>query len=171
MGRLANSAPQTDPNGRPLGDPGDTDKYAARLVKYVPAESLAVFLAVNTAIVGWYGFSPDGSAEKNLDGTFYGTVWVTFLLILAATPYYLWRTREPDKPWKVNTVVTTVAFVAWAYSIGGAIFVSTGIYHPLIATLIAPLFTFLVPAFIRPEAVSPPVPTVPAGSVEPAPGG
>ena len=166
MGRLANSAPQPDDGGAiravtygggatsAVAGQGDTDKFTARLIKYVPAESLTVYLTVNTLIVGWYGLNQDGLSETKLDGTFYGAVWASFLIILAGTPYYLWRTREPGKPWKVNTVVTTIAFVAWAYSIGGAIFVSTGLFQPLIAALIAPLFTFLVPAFIRPEAVT-----------------
>jgi len=147
MGRLV------DPGGPSPADRSNVpqDTYSDRLVKYLPAESVAVFLSANILIVSSYGLSIDGSTTKPDDGWLFPASIIVFAIVLVATPIYLRSQRSPGKPWVVNTVVATVGFVVWAYSIGGSLFLASGTYVPLLGSLAALLFTFVVPAVFKPS--------------------
>ena len=128
---------------------GNDDKYGDRLAKYVPAESIAAFLAANTIILAIYGVQLDGTVTKPGDGMAFVASLISFLAILVLTPVYLWSRREkpaspdqPAPPWKVNTAISTFAFLVWAYGLGGAFFVLSGVYSPIIAALLPILATF-----------------------------
>lgn len=125
------------------------DDYLDRLTKYVPAESISVYLLVDRTLTGAFGSAggatpatvPADGPQSNIAG------WLIFLLVLALTPVYLRSRRMVGQPWKLNALIGTLAFVCWAYAIGGTAFVSAGIYNAVVAGLVAPLFTFIAGAF------------------------
>jgi hypothetical protein len=122
--------------------------YAERVVKYIPAEVVAVYTAVR-------GLLPSPESEPSV----VYVAWIVFALFLIATPVYLWRvntsSREPG--WQI--AIASAAFVVWAYSLGGQPFVQGGLYRSYIGGILLVLFTFGA-AFYRPT-VSPPPSQVP----------
>lgn len=164
MGRLV-VPPDPGQGGRTADDPA---KYGERLAKYVPAEAIAAFLAANTIVVALYKIGLDGTVgDPATRGAALGTSALAFFVLLAFTPVYLWSRRDKTtyadgrkKPWVVNTLIGTLAFVLWAYGLGGAFFLLAGLYSPVLAALLPILATFGLAA-IRVE------PQVGTGAVTP----
>lgn len=121
------------------------DNYGDRLVKYVPIESVAVYLGLNLLLLNAYPLTPEG--VRDLDPRFFWLAWIMWGVILLGTPVYLRKQRKGNQPWVLNAVIGTAAFIAWSYSIGGGIWVGAGLFDALVAACIAPLFTFVAPAF------------------------
>jgi hypothetical protein len=106
------------------------DDYFGRLVKYVPPDVIAAYVAIEGAI---------GAAGAP------GVVqlgWIVFIVMLVATPLYLWRVGGVRKI--PQLLISTLAFVVWALAFSGPPFAA---YHiPGIYTTVGMgLFTFLVP--------------------------
>jgi hypothetical protein len=81
------------------------DGYLARLVKYVPAETLVLYVAA-------------AGLFADRDPAFLGIV---ALLCLAGTPIYLrWATsRGGRRPLRLQMVLATLAFPLWVFALGG----------------------------------------------------
>lgn len=114
------------------------DQYQDRLVKYLPAESIALYTLTDKMLFA--------TAKPETWLYSYGP-WLLFLLGLVGTPLYLWKQRKPDQPWKMHAIIGTVAFALWAYTLGGTLFVWHDKYDPLLASLLAPIFTFVAGLF------------------------
>jgi len=110
--------------------PPEADKYVDRLVKYVPPDVIAVFLAVEGAI------NTAGAANYQV------FAWVVFGIILVATPFYLAKVGGVTKPAQI--VIATVAFAVWAFAYSGPPFSLLNI-APLYSTVVLALYTFLIP--------------------------
>lgn len=114
------------------------DDYKDRLVKYIPAESVALYTFTDKLLSSYYkiteaGFPPGQSADWLL------TVlsWGLFLLALVGTPIYLYRQKLPGQPWGVHATISTLAFICWAYTLGGTLFLINHWYHVLLAAIAA----------------------------------
>lgn len=128
------------------------DGYQDRLVKYVPAESLAFYAFVDKLLISYYGIDSSGMATERPADALLGVLpWVFLLLGLVGTPVYFYKQRMAGQPWLLHAVISTIAFLFWAYTLGGSVFVLNGWYHLLIAGIAAPLFTF-VAGWIKPSA-------------------
>ena len=90
---------------------GDRESYATRVGKYIPGEIMALYLAL-------LGILNDGLAKESEVFRLL-TYGVAFLIFLVLTPVYFTRMAEPGDALKVQRIVSTVAFVVWAYSLGG----------------------------------------------------
>ncbi len=112
------------------------DDYSTRLLKYIPAEVIAVYVFVEGIIKS----SSDASSIQTL-------LWIAFAAIFVLTPLYLWRVQKVQK-W-VQVVVSTIAFAVWVFSIGGP-FVLLAWYKAIYGAVLLPLFTFAV-GIIEPE--------------------
>ncbi|HUF98942.1 MAG TPA: hypothetical protein VMM60_12505 [Ilumatobacter sp.] len=133
-----------------MGGGGETneDSFIAKLVKYIPAEINAAYLA-GAGIIA----AASGEAARNTAHW----VWVVFLF-LAAPLWIAVATREPGKPiaW-YQTLVAPVALIVWVFAMGGP-FEQMSWYQPmwgslaLIATTI--LFPILEKVFVRPAAAT-----------------
>jgi hypothetical protein len=126
----------------------DTDDYATRLVKYIPAEVVAFYLAADKLFAKGAELTDSNIAEafvaKHL---FYFSVAV-FIIALIGTPIYLRQQRTADdQPWQVQAAISTLAFVVWSYAVQGQIFVS--LYSSAIAALLVLVFTF-ASGFVKP---------------------
>ncbi len=115
------------------------DNYTTRVAKYVPTEILAAYITLLGVVD-----SMVGSSE------------LKFWLYLAAlaigvvfTPIYFYMAAEKNDPRAVQMIVSTLAFLVWAYSLEG-FFKAIGIHHPAVASFALILFT-LISGAIKPN--------------------
>jgi hypothetical protein len=83
------------------------DDYPARIVKYVPADVIAAWLAVASLL------SAEGRGHRPV-------LWAVFAMLLIVTPLWTLRTtREQGKPpaW-AQAGVSTAAFAVWVFATG-----------------------------------------------------
>lgn len=119
------------------------DDYKDRLIKYIPAKSMALYAATDKALTAFYGLNPTASAAAPPDALLPVLSWLLFLVALLGTPIYLYRQRLEGQPWALHATISTFAFVFWAYTLAGSVFLINEVYHVLVAALAAPLFTFV----------------------------
>jgi hypothetical protein len=115
LSRRIQTAPTTnaDPGALLLGVPEETpkkpDDYLDRLLKYIPAEIIALYLAVTNAV-------------PSTDRSYHLTLWIVFAVTVASTPIYMYFATQnrPAEPvlWS-QIVISSVAFPIWVFAIGG----------------------------------------------------
>ena len=136
-------------------DDQPADGYSNRVVKYIPAESVAFFVLADKMVASHFGInSTAGETAAASSGAFTLSLLV-FLLGLIGTPFYLRQRRLPRQPWVLNAVLSTVAYVLWAYTLGGSLFLLLGWYQVFLASLFVPIFTFVAGLF-EPASPTPP---------------
>jgi hypothetical protein len=123
-----------------VGTPQETltaDGYAARIIKLIPSEVVAVYLFLAGIITA-------GRPRVEDRGPLLAVVFV-FLLI--GTWAYLARVVGVSS--RLQLAVSTVAFAVWVFSLGGPfpyLMSAVGmVYDPLHGAILLPLYTFLVP--------------------------
>ncbi len=113
------------------------DDYLARLVKYVPAEIIALYLTAA-------GIVP---ANRS------GVLWAVAAFCAVLTPVYLrWVTsRGGVPPLRQQIVIGTIAFPIWLFAIGGP-FALLGWYagYRFVASLVLLAATTIFPLFAPP---------------------
>jgi hypothetical protein len=121
------------------GAPPDT--YFDKVVKYIPADIVAAWLAATGAIAE----ASDAPAKALL--------WAVFGFLLALTPLWTLRqTHEPGKPRAVTqAAIATGSFAVWVFAVGGP-FARYDVYRPLYGTLVLIAYTFVVALVNPPEA-------------------
>lgn len=120
------------------------DVYKDRLVKYIPAESVALYTFTDKLLVAYYGVDATGIATRApADSALTIISWVLFLLGLVGTPIYLYRQRLANQPWKLHATISTFAFCCWVYTLGGSLILIHHWYHVVVAGIAAPIFTFV----------------------------
>ena len=95
------------------GDAGDG--YAARVAKYVPSEIVAAYVAILAVLDPATAGAGGGAARVH------ALCLVAFVALLAATPLYLLALGRRSKRGApaVQLVVSSLAFVVWAYALRG----------------------------------------------------
>jgi hypothetical protein len=118
--------------------PPPRDDYVDRLLKYIPAESVALYLTLQGIILAGAADTPNLST------------WLWFILGvgLIGTPWYQWRVLKIGKAEQL--AISAAAFGVWVFALGGA-FESLSWYEPFIGSLALVLFTFFAP-LISPDA-------------------
>jgi hypothetical protein len=106
------------------------DKYVDRLLKYVPAEVVPLYIFLDGLIQG----APDTVNRAVV-------LWIVFALLLGGTWAYLQRVRNVSKP--TQLVISTAAFAVWVFYLGGP-FAQLACYDRFYGTLILPLYTFAI---------------------------
>jgi hypothetical protein len=112
---------------------GQNDKpadYLGRLVGYIPAEIIALYLTAT-------GLVPSSTSVRQT------VLWWIFGLCTLLTPVALYfATWDPKKgPLYLQVILATIAFPVWAFAIGGP-FSSLSWYESWIASLILIFVTF-----------------------------
>jgi hypothetical protein len=124
------SRPATRDAGASGAQGGGVDDYNARVMKYIPAEVVAVYVFVQGLI-----------SQPNSVGSNTTILWVVFAVVLVLTPFYLKQVQHVTKV--IQLVVSTVAFAVWVFSIGGP-FATLPWYQAIYGAVLLPLFTFAV---------------------------
>ena len=109
------------------------DNYLGRLVKYIPAEIVALYLGIA------------GVIPKLDDGnTNYRALWIIFLITQCLVPIYLFLVtkRERKKPLWPQIFLSTIAFPIWVFALGGP-FESLPWYRSWIASVTLMFVTFV----------------------------
>ena len=79
------------------------DDYKDRLVKYIPAESMAFYACVDKALIAYFGIDASGSIMwKPNDLTMIVLPWVFLVIGLIGTPIYLYKQALKDQPWVLH---------------------------------------------------------------------
>jgi hypothetical protein len=124
------------------------DKFADRLVKYVPVESMTLYAFTDKLVIAHYGITDKGILTgAPADAAFHILPLFLFLLGLIGTPIYLHNRRMANQPWKMHAVISTLAFCCWVYTLGGSWILIQHWYQPWLAGMVAPVFTFIAGAF------------------------
>jgi len=108
--------------------PAAKDEYLDRLLKYIPAEIVALYVFVL------------GIMQK-LSGTGEAKViqWIVFAVFCAFTWIYLCRIVKVTKVQQL--IISVVAFVVWVFALGGP-FALYSCYNPVYGEILLPVFTF-----------------------------
>lgn len=118
------------------GDPAGTlcqDTYRERLIKYVPVETIALYIAVYGITYYVYGSEPWYPLAAR---------WI-LLAGIAGTLLYLWRV-EGVTDW-VQLVISGFGFVIWVCALGVITVTSLPLYNALPAGLLLPVWVFGAP--------------------------
>jgi hypothetical protein len=112
------------------------DNYTDRLLKYLPAESVALYLTLQGIVLssfeGWWLIA---------------LLWFAFGIGSIGTLLYLWRGQQVTKI--MQLAISTAAFVVWVLTLGGP-FATLSWYKPAIGSILLLIFTFFVP-LIKPD--------------------
>ena len=188
MGRLVEPyrpRSQKDGHFEGVGDAdrgGGGDGFFDRIVKYIPGEILATYLAIDrTAHADAAKLRkelkdtvqegvplPWNSMKRGLqegvqlpyslkDVVDYHLPTLVFVVLLLLTPLYFRRIAKaagPETPWRLHAFVAVLAFVVWAYAIQGGIFALNETYHAKYAAIGVAVFT-IVSGFFHPQSVAP----------------
>jgi len=150
------------------------DDYRDRLVKYIPAESVALYTFADKFLIAFYGIDAAGAATRSpADGFLTFFSWLLVILGFVGTPIYLYRQHVGNQRWGVHASISTVAFVCWCYTLGGSVFLTHHWYNVVGAAMIAPIFTFVAGWFEpKPQRSNPKPPPAPTNgpNAHPEPG-
>jgi hypothetical protein len=101
------------------------DDFLGRLVKYIPAELVGLYLAVRGVI--------PRDAEP-------AVLWGVAMLSWIFVPVYFWfaTTRDHERPLKEQILLATIAFPIWVFAIGGTPVTSWPWYaaHQYVASIV-----------------------------------
>lgn len=125
----------------------DTDDYTTRMVKYIPAEVVAFYLAADKLFVKGAQAVNANIADTFVAGHLFYFSIAVFVIAVIGTPIYLRQQATEGEPWQVQAAVSTLAFVIWAYAVQGQIFAA--IYSSAIAAFLVLVFTF-ASGFVKP---------------------
>jgi hypothetical protein len=111
------------------------DAYLTKIVKYIPAEIVAAYVAASRALEGARDQVP---LEASL--------WVVTGALLALTPVWmLFAAAEPGKPRPLfQALAAVLAFACWVFALGGPFEFQTW-YRPVYGTLVLILVTVVIP--------------------------
>jgi len=115
---------------------GEEDTYKDRLLKYIPAEIVGLYITLSSLTLSAGGEIPVLSI-----------LWVIFALLFIMTPLYFFLvTKKPNvRTGVVQIIISTSAFVVWVFSLGDVSpFGFYSWYHPVYGALLLPTFTTLV---------------------------
>ncbi|HEX4632064.1 MAG TPA: hypothetical protein VH188_13985 [Chthoniobacterales bacterium] len=110
------------------------DTYTDKIIKYIPADVVAAWVAASGIIAGAAATFPKNTA-----------LWACFAFGVVVTPLWTLRqTRAPGLPPAYKqAVVSTFAFIVWVFALGGP-FLSLGFYNAIWGSLLLIGFTLIV---------------------------
>lgn len=111
------------------------DAYLTKIVKYIPAEIVAAYVAASRALEG-------AKDQVPLETV----LWIVAGVLLVLTPVWmLFAAAEPGKPRPAfQAWAATLAFACWVFALGGP-FEFQAWYRPVYGTLVLILVTLVIP--------------------------
>ena len=129
MSRLAYDKESPSPVDEVRGGP-DVSNYLDKVSKLIPSEIIAGYLT----IFGLIATAPEGMRKP----LYWGSAALCFIL----TPIYLYFQAEANKPKYVHLIVSTVAFLIWAYVTTGSTLVGE-LYNAAVASIFLIVFSLI----------------------------
>lgn len=125
---------ESTPNQSNIQSQASEGSYLAKVVTYIPAEVVGVYVMIT------------GAMEQGKDTIpLNALLWFTFLTLLILTPIWiLITTRRPElPPAYYQSFVSAIAFAAWVFALGGP-FESLMWYEPIYGTVVLALLAGLI---------------------------
>lgn len=105
------------------------DEYLDRLLKYIPAEVVAVYLLVLELF-------------SKVPATNLGTVeWIVFIVFCFILVWYSWKILKIKKVQQI--AISFIAFIIWVFTLNGLSVFQEGWYQSVYGEIILVIFTFL----------------------------
>lgn len=119
-------------------DTSATDTYFEKLLKYIPGDIVAAFVAL------------DGILKQGGNDPMWLS-WAVFGALLVLTPFYICYVKTTP-PGIVATktfhwVASTVAFAVWVFALGGPFAVTFDWYRPVLGSVLLIITTLALPVF------------------------
>ncbi len=145
----------------PPPDSKTTDSYAEKLIKYIPADILAAYVAIT-------GITASNDPPLWLS-------WGVFGVLLALTPLYVCYVKTQPAGFvsskMFHWLTACLAFTAWCFALGGPFAQTFVWYKPYLGSVVLILTTLIIPVLegqfypgttpLDPPAAPPAVPPVP----------
>jgi putative Mn2+ efflux pump MntP len=118
------------------------DGYFDKLMKYIPSEIIGAWIAIKGLIK-----SASGVPVNNV-------LWILFIILTGLTAVYIFKqisvpeqTSSKSEKSSITTqvIISTLAFIVWAFAIGDEPFSSLPLYQPVYGSIILILFNLIVP--------------------------
>lgn len=108
--------------------------YLNKVSRLIPAEVIAGYLTMSGLVTA--------IKDESLQHVF---SWIVFAAGLILTPLYLNMVADPGKPKRNHLIVSTFAFLVWAYvTTGAALSATVGVnYDAAAASIVLILFSFI----------------------------
>ncbi|MGD1092242.1 MAG: hypothetical protein ABSB35_09640 [Bryobacteraceae bacterium] len=112
----------------------DVDKYTDRIIKLIPSDVVAAWVAVDSLIAAAQGPKQPGTRILTF-------LFVVFAAFAAAYTWQKVSENNAPKPY-LQTTVSTLAFVVWVYAVGGPFPAwIPGLYNPMFGGILLIVFT------------------------------
>lgn len=117
------------------GKSSDVDSYLDKVMKYIPSETVGVWITIKTMVSG-----NNNIPESTI-------LWGIFIVCLLLTFGYirLLPSQPNNKPTVKQTLISVGAFIVWAIAIGGQPFISIDWYEPVYGSILMVLYTATIP--------------------------
>lgn len=144
MGRLVKIQPKQEDAEFVAETPGpQTQSYIEQVVKYIPAEIVGGYVAINGFLVSL----PEHMVQNAL--------WINLVFCAILTIAYLWKLAKPGDAKTQQLIISFISFLLWAYAITGdsGIFGKQGldIYYSQLASVLLVAFSMVAPLFTPKE--------------------
>jgi hypothetical protein len=115
MGRRVISSARQSTGGESV------DSFAARVVKYIPADVVAAWVTVSSLITS--PLTTGGATATTQTAQDNTILWVLFFVFVLLTAIWTWRTTldpQTNAPVaKTQILVSTISFIVWVFGLGG----------------------------------------------------
>ena len=111
------------------------DGYADKIIKYIPSEIVGGWIALQ-------GIAENIDSEGKIT-----LLWGILIFLVILTFFYIQKatTDSKKKPAIKQTVFSVVAFMIWAFAIGGQPFESLTFYNSAYGSILMILYTVTLP--------------------------
>jgi hypothetical protein len=132
-----------------VGGGENVDGWADRIVKYIPADVVAAWIAVNSMITS--------NAPTNDT-----VLWVVFFVFVVLTALWMWKTtHQPNAPVpKTQIILATISFIVWVFGFPNGPFATLSFYqsNKYLGGVVLIIWTLIVGLIVPPEPTPPPPP-------------
>ena len=123
---------------------GSPDSYSERLLKLVPAEAIALYLAGRSIITG----SPDPVAGLEPKAALLGWSILGLVIVIGLRWWGTADRGRGESPQLGAVFVSAISYVVWIYSLGDS-FRDYGVHDAKAGGLLVIVWTFVVPFLYR----------------------
>ncbi len=121
--------------------PSKLNEHLERVAAFIPSEIVAAYLTITNIAIG------PGAGQSPLK---LGTCITVFALGVIGTPLYFKLLAKPGDAVRTQCIISTIAFIVWAYALAGWIS-EVGLFYREIAGTALVIFSVVSSIFPRPK--------------------